>query len=80
MKKILAFIVLPFFVIKAIILMPFIHSYSKSEEVAEFEELHKERAESLANGTWSEEDESNYQEFREDIIKYYGKRCIKHLA
>ena len=73
MKKILYTILSP-------LVMVVLYFYSKDEMVAEFEEFHNERNEMMSNGTWTEEDEKEYQEFRSDIIKDYGKRAIKHLA
>lgn len=73
MKKILYTILSP-------LVMVVLYFYSKDEMVAEFEEFHNERNEMLSNGTWTEEDEKEYQEFRSDIIKDYGKRAIRHLA
>ena len=73
MKKILYTILSP-------LVMVVLYFYSKDEMVAEFEEFHNERNEMMSNGTWSEEDEKEYQEFRSDIIKDYGKRAIRHLA
>ena len=73
MKKILYTILSPF-------VMIVLYFYSKDEMVAEFEDFHNERNEMLSNGTWTEEDEREYQEFRSNIIKDYGKRAIRHLA
>ena len=73
MKKILYAILSP-------LVMVVLYFYSKDEMVAEFEEFHNERNEMMSNGTWTEEDEKEYQEFRSDIIKDYGKRAIRHLA
>ena len=73
MKKILYTIFSP-------LIMVVLYFYSKDEMVAEFEEFHNERNEMMSNGTWTEEDEKEYQEFRSDIIKDYGKRAIRHLA
>ena len=73
MKKILYTILSP-------LVMVVLYFYSKDEMVAEFEEFHNERNEMLSNGTWTEEDEKEYQEFRSDIIKDYGKRAVRHLA
>ena len=73
MKKILYTILSP-------LVMVVLYFYSKDEMVAEFEEFHNERSEMMSNGTWTEEDEKEYQEFRSDIIKDYGKRAIRHLA
>lgn len=73
MKKILYTILSP-------LIMVVLYFYSKDEMVAEFEEFHNERNEMMSNGTWTEEDEKEYQEFRSDIIKDYGKRAIRHLA
>lgn len=73
MKKILYTILSP-------LVMVVLYFYSKDEMVAEFEEFHNERNEMMSNGTWTEEDEKEYQEFRSDIIKDYGKRAIRHLA
>ena len=73
MKKILYTILSP-------LVMVVLYFYSKDEMVAEFEEFHNERNEMMSNGTWTEEDEREYQEFRSDIIKDYGKRAIRHLA
>ena len=73
MKKILYTILSP-------LVMVVLYFYSKDEMVAEFEEFHNERNEMMSNGTGTEEDEKEYQEFRSDIIKDYGKRAIRHLA
>ena len=73
MKKILYTILSPF-------VMIVLYFYSKDEMVAEFEDFHDERNEMLSNGTWTEEDEREYQEFRSNIIKDYGKRAVRHLA
>ena len=73
MKKILYTILSP-------LVMVVLYFYSKDEMVAEFEEFHNERNDMMSNGTWTEEDEKEYQEFRSDIIKDYGKRAIRHLA
>lgn len=73
MKKILYTLLSP-------LIMVVLYFYSKDEMVAEFEEFHNERNEMMSNGTWTEEDEREYQEFRSDIIKDYGKRAIRHLA
>ena len=73
MKKFLYAILSP-------LVMVVLYFYSKDEMVAEFEEFHNERNEMMSNGTWTEEDEKEYQEFRSDIIKDYGKRAIRHLA
>lgn len=73
MKKILYTLLSP-------LIMVVLYFYSKDEMVAEFEEFHNERNEMMSNGTWTEEDEKEYQEFRSDIIKDYGKRAIRHLA
>ena len=73
MKKIL-------YTILSALVMVVLYFYSKDEMVAEFEEFHNERNEMMSNGTWTEEDEKEYQEFRSDIIKDYGKRAIRHLA
>lgn len=73
MKKILYTILSPF-------VMIVLYLYSKDEMVAEFEDFHNERNEMLSNGTWTEEDEREYQEFRSNIIKDYGKRAVRHLA
>lgn len=73
MKKILYTILSPF-------VMIVLYFYSKDEMVAEFEDFHNERSEMMSNGTWTEEDEHEYQEFRSNIIKDYGKRAVKHLA
>lgn len=73
MKKILYTILSP-------LVMVVLYFYSKDELVAELEDLHNERNEMMSNGTWTEEDEKEYQEFRSDIIKDYGKRAIRHLA
>ena len=72
MKKILYAILSPF-------IMIVLYFYSKDEMVAEFEDFHNERNEMLSNGTWTEEDEREYQKFRSDIIKDYGKRAVRHL-
>ena len=72
MKKILYAILTP-------LVMVVLYFYSKDELVAEFEDLHDERNEMMSNGTWTEEDEREYQEFRSDIIKDYGKRAVRHL-
>ena len=73
MKKILYTILSPF-------VMIVLYFYSKDEMVAEFEDFHNERNKMLSNGTWTEEDEREYQEFRSNIIKDYGKRAVRHLA
>ena len=73
MKKILYAILSPF-------IMIVLYFYSKDEMVAEFEDFHNERNEMLSNGTWTEEDEREYQEFRSHIIKDYGKKAVRHLA
>ena len=73
MKKILYTILSPF-------IMVVLYFYSKDEMVAEFEDFHNERNEMQSNGTWTEEDEREYQEFRSNIIKDYGKRAVRHLA
>ena len=73
MKKILYTILSPF-------VMIVLYFYSKDDMVAEFEDFHNERNEMLSNGTWTEEDEREYQEFRSNIIKDYGKRAVRHLA
>ena len=73
MKKILYTILSP-------LIMAVLYFYSKDEMVAEFEDFHNERNEMMSNGTWTEEDEREYQEFRSDIIKDYGKRAVRHLA
>ena len=73
MKKILYTILSPF-------VMIVLYFYSKDEMVAEFEDFHNERNEMLSNGTWTEEDEREYQEFRSNIIKDYGKKAVRHLA
>ena len=73
MKKILYAILSP-------LVMVVLYFYSKDEMVAEFEDFHNERNEMMSNGTWTEEDEREYQEFRSDIIKDYGKRAVRHLA
>ena len=73
MKKILYTILSP-------LIMVVLYFYSKDEMVAEFEDFHNERNEMMSNGTWTEEDEREYQEFRSDIIKDYGKRAVRHLA
>ena len=73
MKKILYTILSP-------LIMVVLYFYSKDEMVAEFEDFHNERNEMMSNGTWTEEDERENQEFRSDIIKDYGKRAVRHLA
>ena len=73
MKKILYTILSP-------LVMVVLYFYSKDEMMAEFEDFHNERNEMMSNGTWTEEDEKEYQEFRSDIIKDYGKRAVRHLA
>lgn len=73
MKKILYTILSPF-------VMIVLYFYSKDEMVAEFEDFHNERNEMMSNGSWTEEDEREYQEFRSNIIKDYGKRAVRHLA
>ena len=73
MKKILYTILSPF-------VMIVLYFYSKDEMVAEFEDFHDERNEMMSNGSWTEEDEREYQEFRSNIIKDYGKRAVRHLA
>ena len=72
MKKILYTILSPF-------VMIVLYFYSKDEMVAEFEDFHNERNEMMSNGSWTEEDEREYQEFRSNIIKDYGKRAVRHL-
>ena len=72
MKKFLYAILSP-------LVMVVLYFYSKDELVAEFEDLHYERNEMMSNGTWTEEDEREYQKFRSDIIKDYGKRAVRHL-
>ena len=72
MKKILYTILSP-------LIMVVLYFYSKDEMVAEFEDFHNERNEMMSNGSWTEEDEREYQEFRSDIIKDYGKRAVRHL-
>ena len=72
MKKILYAILTP-------LVMVVLYFYSKDEMVAEFEDFHDERAEMMSKGTWTEEDEREYQEFRSDIIKEYGKKAVRHL-
>ena len=72
MKKILYAILSP-------LVMVVLYFYSKEELVAEFEDFHDERNEMMSNGTWTEEDEREYQEFRATIIKDYGKRAVRHL-
>ena len=72
MKKILYAILSP-------LVMVVLYFYSKDELVAELEDFHDERNEMMSNGTWTEEDEKEYQEFRSDIIKDYGKRAVRHL-
>ena len=72
MKKILYAILSPF-------IMIVLYFYSKDEMVAEFEDFHNERNEMMSNGSWTEEDEREYQEFRSDIIKDYGKKAVRHL-
>lgn len=73
MKKILYTILSPF-------VMIVFYFYSKDEMVAEFEDFHNERNEMMSNGSWTQEDEREYQEFRSSIIKDYGKRAVRHLA
>ena len=73
MKKILYTILSPF-------VMIVLYFYSKDEMAAEFEDFHNERNEMMSNGSWTEEDEREYQEFRSNIIKDYGKRAVRHLA
>ena len=73
MKKILYTILSP-------LVMVVLYFYSKDELVAELEDFHDERNEMMSNGTWTEEDEREYQEFRSNIIKDYGKRAVRHLA
>ena len=73
MKKILYTILSPF-------VMIVLYFYSKDEMVAEFEDFHNERNEMMSNGSWTEEDEREYQEFRSDNIKDYGKKAVRHLA
>lgn len=62
------------------LIMVALYYNSKDELVAEFEEFHNERGEKMSNGTWTEEDEREYQKYRSDIIKDYGKRAVRHLA
>ena len=73
MKKILYTILSP-------LILVVLYFSLKDEMVAEFEDFHHERNEMMSNGTWTEEDEREYQEFRSDIIKDYGKRAVRHLA
>lgn len=73
MKKILYTILSPLVMVAS-------YFYSKDELVAELEDFHDERNEMMSNGTWTEEDEREYQEFRSNIIKDYGKRAVRHLA
>lgn len=77
MKKILSTIIM---VVLYPLIMVVLYFHSKDELVAELEDFHNERTEMMSNGTWTEEDEREYQEFRSDIIKDYGKRAVKHLA
>lgn len=77
MKKILYTI---FTIVLYPLIMVVLYLNSKDELVAEFEDFHNERDEMMSNGTWTEEDEKEYQEFRSDIIKDYGKRAVRHLA
>ena len=72
MKKILYAILSP-------LVMVVLYFYSKDELVAELEDFHDERNEMMSNGTWTEEDVREYQEFRATIIKDYGKRAVRHL-
>lgn len=62
------------------IVMVVLYFYSKDELVAELEDFHDERVEMMSNGTWTEEDEREYQEFRSHIIKDYGKKAVRHLV
>ena len=73
MKKILYTILSP-------LVMVVLYFYSKDELVAELEDFHNERNEMMSNGSWTQEDEREYQEFRSNIIKDYGKRAVRHLA
>lgn len=77
MKKILYTI---FTIVLYPLIMVALYLNSKDELVAEFEDFHNERDEMMSNGTWTEEDEKEYQEFRSNIIKDYGKRAVRHLA
>ena len=77
MKKILYTI---FTIVLYPLIMVVLYLNSKDELVAEFEDFHNERGEMMSNGTWTEEDEREYQKFRSDIIKDYGKRAVRHLA
>jgi hypothetical protein len=77
MKKILYTI---FTIVLYPLIMVVLYVNSKDELVAELEDFHNERDEMRSNGTWTEEDEKEYQKFRSDIIKDYGKRAVRHLA
>lgn len=76
MKKIFAYII-------TVMLYPFtmmaLVRFSREELVAEFEEFHEERSQKMSEGTWTDEDEREYESWRTEIIKDYGKRSIKHL-
>lgn len=76
MKKIFAYITM-------VILFPFtmiaLTRFSKEELVAEFEDFHNERGRKMSEGTWTDEDEREYESWRTKIIEDYGKRSIKHL-
>lgn len=52
----------------------------KRRSLKDIEKLHKEREDKLANGTWTEEDEWNYQDYLEEIVDTHGEECVKHLV
>jgi hypothetical protein len=51
----------------------------KGRSLKEIEKLHKKRDIGLANGTWTEEDEWDYQGYLEEIMDTHGEECVKHL-
>ena len=52
----------------------------KRRSLKDIEKLHKEREVGLANGTWTEEDEWDYQGYLEEIKDVHGEECVKHLV
>lgn len=52
----------------------------KRRSLKDIEKLHKEREIGLANGTWTEEDEWDYQGYLEEIKDAHGEECVKHLV
>lgn len=52
----------------------------KRRSLKDIEKLHKEREVGLANGTWTEEDEWDYQGYLEEIKDAHGEECVKHLV